>query len=86
MKDDHFSCSRCGRELAPTPSTHHAFAWSDSARIRAQGWVGPHAGQAVGLECLTHEEAEFLLPTPRAARGTGRFARRPTFVAEWSLA
>jgi hypothetical protein len=82
MTGHEFACSRCGRTLQETPAAEQLLPWWDSARVRAQGWVGAHPGEAIGLECLTHEEADFIRPRPaRRAAASGRFRRGTREVA-----
>jgi hypothetical protein len=87
MTDRDVRCRRCGRALAGTPVEVEHLAWSDARRVASQGWLGRCPEEAVGVECLTHEEADFLLPHAAGPpRRTGRFARSPDFVADWMLA
>jgi hypothetical protein len=61
--DKTMQCSRCGRGLAAekSPATDgHA----DPGMLRTRGWIAHGTGddrQAIGLECLTFAESEFLL-------------------------
>lgn len=76
MTDTHHHCRRCGRPLQAAPAELHDRVWSDPRRVAAQGWVGPTPQDAVGLECLTPDEANFLLPArPGQRDGSGRFTR-----------
>jgi hypothetical protein len=89
-------CRRCGCDLTPTPAGVADLAWFDVHRVTAQGWLGRVPEEAVGVECLTPDEANFLLPEREspAARPAGlveararRFERSaPEFVADWMVA
>jgi hypothetical protein len=87
MTDDDLSCRRCGRALAATPADVRHLDWCDRHRVSRQGWLGHTEEDAVGVECLTADEANFLLPDRPGPASTGRFMRRsPAFVADWMQA
>ncbi len=75
-------CRRCGRDLTPTPAGFHELPAWDTARVRAQGWVGADSVGPVCLQCLTHDESGFLLPDPRPVDPrSGRFTRDRAITA-----